>query len=1065
MKITKHTPAQESGSEDIGFHGANKPVIRRMPAAAWLVPGFFFLSGFTALLYEILWTRMLVSVIGGSPFAVSIVLTVFMGGLGVGALAGTKLVRLARRRNTFLATYGALELLIGLYGLALPWLIALSKPIAGALYNTLYTSFLPYHLLVFLGCAALLILPTIFMGATLPVLSAFYVNRFSRLGTQAGSLYGVNTIGAAAGSLASGFALIPAIGMNGTLALAVLLNTIIGTGALLLARRTEPGNAVQPADERPPTVEHTIAAPEGVRPALAIFAISGFCGMAVQIIWTRLLGVIVGPTTYSFTIVVTSYILGLAIGSMVFGYLADRARDPLKWLIRTQAGAAVAMLAVSHFLGNSQMFFAKLIMAFQDHFLLLAVLKIAVLFAFFIVPTILFGAAFPLVLRIITPSLRGVGRSVGIATALNTAGAVLGAFAAGFLLIPLLGKESAIRVIVALQAGAALAGAFALYRREGEARAWLRSGAGIAAVLVLLAIMPYWNRELLSVGRYHRIDDEQLAGMGWAESLLFGTGPYGTDSADDVVYFADGTGGFTTVARHTDVLGRDGFSLYNNGKPDASSDVMDMYTQTLLAHIPLLMHDRPDTVMVLGMASGITAGEVLTYPVRKLDIVEINREVIGASEFFRPWNGGVLDDPRAELILQDGRAHLDLTSRRYDLIISEPSNPWMAGLAVLFTREFFTIARERLHPDGMFVQWIHGYQIDWDTFALVGRTFAEVFPNCLLVDIDPAAGATDYLLVGINGGRMPDPEIIRKNLPFAQRSTNLHIESPLTLFRLIVSDQVAELFGTGPVNTDSNARLEFHAPRVMYRNTSAEILDRILREGRLTARTADIQKQALNSVGEQISYTAFAMSFDAQFPGIVNLAGATPEERARFEKLALDYCGSHYVSDFRFIGDDALEKDCLRAQISFMLEQDGPSADRADLSYHTANLYTLLEDYRPAMEWYGRAIEADPGNYLAHYNRGGLLSMEGRFREAEEEYRETLRIRPDHALSYNNLGNVYARQGKLKEAVPFYRDALKMEPMNALAHRNLGNVLMNLGQTDEGELHRREADRLEAGNQ
>ena len=373
----------------------------------------------------------------------------------------------------------------------------LFKPVAGILYNSLSSSFLIYHLIIFAGCAALLLVPTIFMGATLPVLSAFYVSRFERLGSQAGRLYGLNTVGAALGSLVSGFVLIRVLGMNGTLALAVGLNAFIGLGAMYLGRSLIAGTDVpaQKAGE-----ESAAASPGDHAPsypvwlALGMFTISGFCGMACQVIWTRLLGLIVGPTTYSFTIVVTSFILGLAIGCFIFGYLADRVRIPLKLLIYSQAGAALATVLVSHLLGNSQIFFAKLIARFQDQFILLATLKILVLFSFFIIPTILFGAAFPLVLKIITPSLRRVGRTVGIATALNTSGAVVGAFAAGFLLIPLLGKESGIRFIASLQLAAAFASGVVLFRSRVSAQGWMPLNtlalAGLASIEPQTATAP-----------------------------------------------------------------------------------------------------------------------------------------------------------------------------------------------------------------------------------------------------------------------------------------------------------------------------------------------------------------------------------------------------------------------------------------------------------------------------------------------------------------------------------------------------------------------------------------------
>ena len=179
-------------------------------------------------------------------------------------------------------------------------------------------------------------------------------------------------------------------------------------------------------------------------------------------------------------------------------------------------------------------------------------------------------------------------------------------------------------------------------------------------------------------------------------------------------------------------IGRANYTLLNSGKTDASSHG-DRLTQALSAHIPLLFHPDPEKVMVLGLASGMTAGEALLYPVKQLDVLEINDQAVKAAEFFNPWNNNCLTNPRTRIIVQDGRNHLELTNEKYDVIISEPSNPWMAGLANLFTLDYFKTVKGRLNENGIFVQWIHSYDMDWATFAMVGRTFAEVFPDGLLM--------------------------------------------------------------------------------------------------------------------------------------------------------------------------------------------------------------------------------------------------------------------------------------------------------------------------------------------
>ncbi|UCF43618.1 MAG: fused MFS/spermidine synthase, partial [Planctomycetota bacterium] len=394
-----------------------------------LVLTCFFFSGVTGLTYEVLWTRMIVKVIGAAPFAVSIVLTVFMGGLGLGSYIASRTIDRIKQPLRLVRIYGILELAIGAYGLAVPFLLRAFTPLYAVFYNRLFSHFMLYNFITFIGCAVLLCIPVICMGATLPILCRFYVTRLSHLGTHAGRLYGLNTIGAAFGALLCGFWLIHYLGMPGTLILAVIINGVIGILCLRAGSGTQLGKAA--SDSKTSTSADVVEIPKvaqypgALTPALIIFAVSGFCAMAYEVIWAKLLGLIVGPTTYSFTIVLVTFILGLALGSMLFGWLGDKTGKPLWLLVSTQIVAALIVLGISQVIGNSQLFFAKLIFTFRERFALLSISKAFILFCFMILPTLCLGATFPLVGKIYTQSVSPVGRSIGVAYAINTIGAVL----------------------------------------------------------------------------------------------------------------------------------------------------------------------------------------------------------------------------------------------------------------------------------------------------------------------------------------------------------------------------------------------------------------------------------------------------------------------------------------------------------------------------------------------------------------------------------------------------------------------------------------------------------------
>jgi len=472
--------------------------------------------------------------------------------------------------------------------------------------------------------------------------------------------------------------------------------------------------------------------------------------------------------------------------------------------------------------------------------------------------------------------------------------------------------------------------------------------------------------------------------------------------------------------------------------------------------------------MVLGLASGITAGEVLYYPIERLDVLDINQEVVAASDFFIPWNNNVLSNPRTNLIIQDGRAHLQLTKQKYDVIISEPSNPWMAGLAALFTREFFTLVRDRLNEGGIFCQWVHVYQMDWPTFALVGRAFEKVFPNSILVVTEPSTFGIDYQLVGFKGKDKsrkgwPSPLILenaQQKLSYAQQSKNIILTDPKLLYRLIVSEDLREVFGPGPVNTDSRPLLEFAAPKLMY--TRDTTIGRNIRSrGWLSPQTARIVQQLTTDIDAQIDFAAYALSVYEPFRNMVDLSKATPAQKERFFKIMENYYASHSIdSDVDIFGDKELKQRCYSIQIKVIEDKIDSMPDKAISYFYLAGLYNEKGMLDEAKADYFKALQIDPAFAEAHYNIGAISAEQGNFDEAITHLVEALRINPSLAKAHNNLGGVFMRQGKVNEAVEHFTDALRIEPDNAEAHHNLGWVFARQGRLDEAIEHSVEAIRI-----
>jgi spermidine synthase len=1040
--------------------------------AAHLVLICFFFSGITGLIYEILWTRMMVELIGSSPFTVSIILTVFMGGLGLGSFLAGRTIDRVKEPMELVKIYGILELVIGAYGFAVPILLVAFRPFYAIFYNQLFNYFMLYNLLTFLGCCILLCIPVICMGATLPILCRFYVTKLSLLGTHAGRLYGLNTVGAAFGALLCGFWLINLLGVWGTLILAVFINGAVGLSCLWLSHNVDKQQLGKERATAEPlqypqadTAEARFSEYPGMLVgALIIFAVSGFCAMSYEVVWTKLLGLIVGPTTYSFTIVLVTFILGLALGSMFFGWLGDKVNKVMWLLIFTQVAAALFALGVSQLVGNSQLFFAKLIFSFIHRFALLNAAKAVVLFGFMILPTVCLGATFPLVGKIYTQSYKKIGRSIGFAYSINTIGAVAGSFCTDFLLTPLCGgKEKALSVVIGLQILTSLVIAtFIFVRNKENLLKWVSLAAVALTGLFFCLHLPMWNRLLLSKGKYYRFDELKinLKGYGWLETLLHGSKILSGSSKGELVYYGDGVGGFTTVLKYADPLGAVYYSMTISGKPDASSRG-DMKTETLSAHLPMLFHKNPETVMVLGLASGITAGEVLYYPVERLDVIDINKQVVAGSRFFLPWNNNVLSNPRTNLIIQDGRAHLRLTKQKYDVIISEPSNPWMAGLAALFTREFFSLAEERLNEDGIFVQFFHSYEMDWSTFALVGRTFAEVFPNSLLASAEPFGLGSDYLLVGFKGKNSLILANAERNIRYAQKSKNINLSDPRLLYRLIVSEDLQKLFEHGPVNTDNWPRLEFAAPRLMYTSSPTMVAENIWSRRWLSSATAAIAREITTDVNAQIDFAAYAFSVYAPFGDMVDLSKATPAQRKRFFEMWEAYCAKNGIEPSFFNNDELLRR-CYSIQIKTLEDNIDRMPDKAISYFYLGDIYLAEDKVDEAIASYLKSLDIDPDVAEAHVNLGVAFLKKGKFNEGIMHFKNASRLRPDFTIARRYLAYSLAHQGKLEDAVEEYQKVLQLTPDDMVAHNGLGTVFLQQGNITEAVTHFAQAIRIES---
>ncbi|MFP4572513.1 MAG: tetratricopeptide repeat protein [Desulfobacterales bacterium] len=483
-----------------------------------------------------------------------------------------------------------------------------------------------------------------------------------------------------------------------------------------------------------------------------------------------------------------------------------------------------------------------------------------------------------------------------------------------------------------------------------------------------------------------------------------------------------------------------------------------MNTQTLLAHFPMLFAKNPEKVMVLGLASGVTAGEVLHYPVGRLDVIDINECVFEAADFFSQWNNNVLENPRTQPILQDALAHLTLSQTKYDVIISEPSNPWMAGMASMFTRDFFETAKDSLTNDGIYVQWFHCYQMDWPTFALIGRTFEEVFPDSMLVSCDPGGLAKDFLFVGFKGRAGLDWQQARENIDYAQRSSNIKLARPELLLRLIVSEDLQRLFRPGPVNTENLPLLEYSAPRLMYhgKQTQMVLLGKLENRAWISPDTASAAKRIRESVDDQVDFAEFSLSVYSPFNGMVDLDRADSGQRERFEDLLSGYCRENPM-DLNLVEDTEIARRLHTIQVDSIKNKLPEIIHKAPAHSYLASLFDEAGMSKEAVKHYRNALALEPGDARVHNDLGFLLYQKGDVDSAISHFKKAIELRPGFIKAMGNMAFAQLKKNRPEKALFYFKETLRVHPEIAESHYYAGYLSARQNRYSDAAAHLKQA--------
>jgi len=787
-------------------------------------------SGVCALIYEVVWFQLLELVIGSSAISLGVLLATFMGGMCIGSLALPSIAtRLAGRIGHPLRLYALLELSIGVIGLVELFLI----PTVGRLYSPAIGHGAAALALRGIVAGLCLLPPTVLMGATLPAI-ARWVESSPRGISWLGFFYGGNIAGAVVGSVLAGFWLLRMHDSAYATYVAAALNLVVAALAFGIASMTPAkvgvddrvdGRVVERVDDVLSNASSTGMAPSSVasasrdratdadgdaRDVYIAIGISGACALAAEVVWTRLLSLTFGASVYTFSMILAVFLAGLGIGSAVASWLSRVVESPrlvFAWcqILLTLAiawGAAVIYVALPNWPINPSLAPSAWFALELD----LARCALAVLPA-----ACLWGASFPLALAAIAKRGDDTSRLVGRVYAANTVGSIIGATLCSLVLVPMLGTRDAQRVLIAAAGTAAVL--LLMRNMRGASRA--NSGLVIAPLLSLLLIvtLPELPGNLVAHGRY---------AVTWIGKT-------------DVLYAGEGMNSSVAV---TKVHSSGATQFHVAGKVEASSLPQDMRLQKMLAHLPALVHPNPQSVLVVGFGAGVTAGSFLPYPsVKRLVICEIEPLVPKViSTWFTKENNNVVTDPRTQIYFDDARSFVLTSDEQFDVITSDPINPWVKGAASLYTREYFQAVKAHLKPGGVVTQWVPLYESTLDAVRSELATFFEVFPEGTIWANNIDGRGYDVVLLGQAGASRIDITAMEKRFQdagYAKVGGSLiesGFQSPLDLFATYAGSgrDLREWLKDAEINTDRNLRLQYLAGVGLNNYTEANIFDQIV---------------------------------------------------------------------------------------------------------------------------------------------------------------------------------------------------------------------------------------------
>jgi spermidine synthase len=746
-------------------------------------------SGCSALIYEVVWLQLLQLVIGSSAASLAVLLGTFMGGMCLGSIA---LPRMISSRQHPLRVYALLELGTGVFSFA----VLFGLPLVQHLYTASIGHGLPGILLRSVASAICLLPPTLMMGATLPAISR-WIETTPQAASWWGFFYGGNIAGGVFGCLLAGFYLLRVHDMATASYVAAAINLAVALASLALARFLK--------YEAPSSATETVGRAPDSWPVYFAIALSGLCALGAEVIWTRTLSLMLGPTVYTFSIILGVFLTGLGLGSSGGATLARNNSRPRAMLALCQLLQVLAIAFAAYMLADFLPYWRGNvdipITPWHGFVNDLARCAIAILPA-----TILWGASFPLALASVASPGRDPGRLVGEVYGANTVGAILGSLGFSLIFIPRVGTQHAEQILIALSILAVIA----LQRPSLKL-----VGAVLAAGLVAWSV-PALPWQLIAFGR----------------RLATTTGSW------TPLYVGEGMNSSIAYTKYDNVT----TYFHVSGKTEASAEPQDMRLQRLLGHLPALLHTNPKSVLVVGCGAGVTAGTFVVHPeVEHITICEIEPLIPPASaQYFSHENHSVMHDRRTRIVYDDARHYVLTSTEKFDIITSDPIHPWVKGIAPLYSTEYFELVKQHLNPGGFVTQWVPLYESNIETVQSEVATFFEAFPNgTVWGNLNTDGQGYDVVLVGQAEKLKIDIDAMQQRLdrpeykPVADSLREVGFNAAVDLLSTyaVGASDLRGWLRHAQINRDRNLRLQYLAGMGLNQYLAPEIYEQMLQQG------------------------------------------------------------------------------------------------------------------------------------------------------------------------------------------------------------------------------------------